>query len=199
MLDAVKRTDALNSKFRTHLRFVEPSDAAYICELRSNARLNRFLSASSPDMEEQRQWIEDYKSRERTGEEYYFVLVSDAQDRGLIRIYDYCEIGGLRSFQWGSWVIAPPRIPGLALFSAFMMYEIGFDTLGFERAHLRVVKENIGVRALHERTGAELESEDEQYVYLRYMPESYAAFRTELADQIRKHRAVASTPATASA
>src|SRR3954467_981960 len=125
----------MNTRFRSHLRFVEPDDAAFICHLRNDPSLNRHLGPSSPDVEQQRQWIERYKLREQADDEFYFVIVSDGQERGVARMYDFRPINGERSFCWGSWIIPPPRIPGLATFSAIMIYELGFDTLGFQRCH----------------------------------------------------------------
>ena len=188
--DAVRRADALDPKFRSHLRFVEHDDAAYVWSLRTDASLNRYLSASAADVAAQREWIERYKAREAEGVEFYFVVVSEGADRGLIRMYGFKEIGGLPSFCWGSWIIPPPRPPGLVTFSAITMYELGFDTLGFPRAHFDVVKENAGVIAFHLRAGAEPEGEDGRSFHYRYTPSAYAGFREASEAQIRRHREI---------
>lgn len=185
---AVQRADALNPRFRSHLRFVQPGDAAYICGLRSEPSLNRYLTATVPDVAAQRRWIERYKAREADGVEFYFVIVSEGRDRGVVRMYDFKQMGRLPSFAWGSWIVPPPRPPGLVTFSAITMYELGFDTLGFPRANFDVTKENAGVAAFHLRAGAELESEDGESFHYRYTPAAYARFRANSAEQIRHHR-----------
>lgn len=188
--DAVRRADALDPKFRSHLRLIEPEDAAYVCSLRTDSSLNRYLSASAADVAAQREWIERYQAREATGGEFYFVIVSDTEDRGLIRMYDFKEIGGEPSFCWGSWIIPPPRPAGLVTFSAITMYELGFDTLGFPRAHFDVVKANAGVIAFHLRAGAEPEGDDARSFHYRYTPSAYARFRADSAAQVARHREI---------
>lgn len=195
MGNIIQQTDAFNPKFRSHLRFVEENDAAFICGLRTDPNLNKHLSPSDPDVEKQRKWISGYKDREKDGTEFYFVIVSDGQDRGVVRIYDHRQIEGQRSFSWGSWIIPPPRVSGLVTFSAILMYEIGFDALKFDRAHFEVRKGNTGVVAFHERSGAQLESEDNDNFYFRYTPADYLRFREASKEQIREHRRGASIKA----
>ena len=51
------------------LRPVEVTDAEFILELRTDKRLGQFLSTTSPDLDQQREWIRGYKKREAVGEE----------------------------------------------------------------------------------------------------------------------------------
>lgn len=181
---------ALDPSFRTHLRLVnaDETDAAFICALRSDPALNRHLHASSADVAAQLAWLHGYKQREAAGEEYYFVIVCDGQDRGVVRMYDFREIEGRRSFCWGSWIIPPPKTPGLATYSALLIYEAGFETLGFEQAHFDVRRGNTGVVAFHTRAGARRVGEDEQDVFFWFFPEDYAALKARSAAQIEAHR-----------
>jgi RimJ/RimL family protein N-acetyltransferase len=181
---------ALDPAFRTHLRLVnaDQADAAYICALRGDERLNRHLSASSADVGAQLAWLQGYKRREAAGEEYYFVIVCDGEDRGVVRMYDFREIEGRRSFCWGSWIIPPPKTPGLATYSALLIYEVGFEALGFEQAHFDVRRENTGVVAFHTRAGARRVGEDEQDVFFWFFPEDHQALKARSASQIAAHR-----------
>jgi len=190
MLPIIRRADALRTEFRSHLRLVEPSDADFIVKLRTDTNLNRHLSPSSVDIEAQKDWIVRYKEREQHGAEYYFVIVSDRIDLGLVRMYDFRTINGLRSFCWGSWIITTPRPPGLVTFSALLMYELGFDVMRFERAHFDVRKANTGVIAFHKRAGAHYEGEDSENLYFQYMPEDYVKFRLASATRISEHRVI---------
>jgi RimJ/RimL family protein N-acetyltransferase len=188
MRDIVQQTAALDPKYKSYLRFVEPEDAEYIVQLRTDQELSRYLTASPADVEKQRNWIVNYKDRELQGDEFYYVIMSEGAEHGVVRMYDFREIGGERSFSWGSWIIPPPRPSGLVTFSALLMYEIGFDALQFPRAHFEVVKGNAGVVAFHTRAGAVLESEDDEKFYFRYLPAHYQEFRARSEAQIEDHR-----------
>jgi RimJ/RimL family protein N-acetyltransferase len=181
---------ALDPRYRTHLRLVnaDEKDAAYICALRSDETLNRHLSASSADVADQLRWLEGYKRREAAGEEYYFVIVCDGADRGVVRMYDFREVSGRRSFCWGSWIIPPPPTRGLATYSSLLIYEVGFDALGFEQSHFDVRHGNAGVIRFHERAGARRVREDEQDVFFEFLRESHEALKQASASQIAAHR-----------
>ena len=186
-------SEALDPRYRTQLRLAEANehDAAYICALRSDAALNRHLSRSSPDIAAQLRWLEDYKLRERAGEEYYFVIVSDGSDHGVVRMYDFRELEGRRSFCWGSWIIPRPKSPGLATYSALLVYEVGFKALRFEQSHFDVRRGNRGVIAFHERAGARRIAEDDQDVFFRFYPEDHEQFLSDSAAQVAAHRVLA--------
>ena len=186
----IEGSPALDPGFRTHLRLVnaDEADAAYICGLRGDDSLNTYLNPTTADVEAQLAWLQGYKAREAAGEEYYFVIVSDGADAGLVRMYDFCELEGRRSFCWGSWIIPPPRAPGLVTYSALLVYEVGFDTLGFEQSHFDVRQGNLGVIGFHERAGARRVSEDAQDVFFRFFPQDHAALKAASASQIAAHR-----------
>jgi RimJ/RimL family protein N-acetyltransferase len=184
------RSSALDSRWRTHLRLVraDPADAAYICALRGDETLNRHLSPSSADVDAQLRWLEAYKTREAAGEEFYFVIVSDGADRGVVRMYDFREMERRRSFCWGSWIIPPPRAPGLVTYSALLIYEVGFAALGFEQSHFDVRQGNAGVIGFHQRAGARRVAEDATDVFFRFFPEDYERLRRASVAQIALHR-----------
>lgn len=186
----IPESPALDPAYRTHFRLLnaDEHDAAYICRLRADEDLNRYLNPSSADVEAQRRWLEGYKDREAAGQEYYFAIVSDGRDAGVLRMYDFRELEGRRSFCWGSWIIPAPRAPGLVTFSAVMVYEVGFDALDFEQSHFDVRQGNTGVIGFHERAGAHRVAEDEQDVFFRFYPEDWARFRAASAAQIAAHR-----------
>ena len=184
---------ALDGRYRTHLRLVnaDEADAAYICRLRGDETLNRHLSPSSADVSAQLGWLERYKAREAAGQEYYFVIVSDGADAGLVRLYDFREVEGKSSFCWGSWIIPAPRAPGLVTYSALLVYEVGFGTLGFAQSHFDVRQGNTGVIGFHERAGARRIAEDDLDVFFTFQPEDHDRLRAASADQIAAHRVMA--------
>ena len=169
-LNKLLQSPALDDEFFTHLRMVEPDDAQFICDLRSDPSLNQHLSQSPADVAAQREWILQYKKREAAGTEFYFVIRHQETDYGVIRMYDFQD--DPKSFCWGSWIIKslPNKPAGLASFSAMMMYEIGFDVLGFDQSHFDVRKENTKVINFHLRSGAKMVGEtelDDLFVFSR--------------------------------
>ena len=84
------------------LRLIQPEDAAYVYSLRSNPAYNTHLSTVTGTVDNQRTWIENYKSREAQGQEFYYVIErKDGTRCGLVRLYDI----EAESFTWGSWIL----------------------------------------------------------------------------------------------
>lgn len=177
---------ALDDKLRSHLRLVEVRDAEFICDLRADSTLNRHLSKTSTKVEDQREWIENYKIREADGKEFYFVIVADALPRGVVRMYDFRE--SPRSFCWGSWILKQPSPPGLAIYTTVLMYELGFEALGFEQSHFDVRKENEKVARFHLRCGANEVGETNTDRLFVFHSDNWPEFKRRSERQIMAHR-----------
>ncbi|MEO0567748.1 MAG: GNAT family N-acetyltransferase [Pseudomonadota bacterium] len=175
---------AMNRRFLTNVRFVESEDAQFIVDLRSNQNLNQHISKTAPDVKAQRQWILKYKEREMSGEEFYFVICHDEQDLGVVRMYDFKD----GSFCWGSWIILPSRPSGLVTFSAVMIYEMGFDALGFNQSHFDVRLENKRVIDFHLRSGAEPTKRDDVDQFFVFPKSKWPRFKENCVTQIHAHR-----------
>jgi len=160
-----------------HLRLIEPSDAEIVLSLRLDARYNQFLSTVAPDVEAQRQWIDRYKLDETAGTQFYFIIErNDGVPCGTIRVYDLRE----DSFCWGSWILNENKTRFAALESAFLIYEFGFNNLGFAKSHFDVMKGNERVISFHKKMGAVVTGEDEQNFYFEITQESVDACKKEL-------------------
>ena len=147
------------------LRLIQPEDAAYVHCLRSNPAYNTHLSTVTGTVDDQRNWIEDYKSREAQGQELYYVIERKDDVRcGLVRLYDI----EAESFTWGSWILDENKTHKAALESAVLIYEIGFAGLGCLRAVFDVRSDNINTLAFHRRFGARQVASDELNVYFDY-------------------------------
>ena len=95
---SVSRCNGPNLVFR----LIEQKDAEYVYSLRTDPEINVHLSAVVGTVDDQRQWIEDYKEREAADKEYYYVIERfDGLPCGLVRLY---EIENAR-FTWGSWIL----------------------------------------------------------------------------------------------
>ncbi len=161
----------------TCLRLIKVDDAEFTLKLRLDPTRNKHLSAVSNDLEEQRRWISSYKEREFMGSEFYFIVEHSRIAVGTVRIYDFLS----DSFCWGSWVIEPGTSVGVSLASAYLVYKLGFDALGFGFSHFDVRKENRSVNRFHQRMGA---------VFVRHdlLNNYYSIDRNDVVAYFAKHR-----------
>jgi RimJ/RimL family protein N-acetyltransferase len=142
-------------------RDAAPDDAAFILSLRTDEKKGRYLSATSPDVAQQRAWLERYA---QDHSQIYFIIENMAgKPVGTVRLYD--QQGD--SFCWGSWIKSDDAPSGFAVESALMIYHYALS-LGFTAAHFEVRRENTGVIQFHERFGAHVvrENEHEQFFEL---------------------------------
>lgn len=156
------------------LRLIEANDAIYVHSLRTNPVYNKHLSEVTGTIEDQRQWIDSYKAREATGQELYYVIErKDGTRCGLVRLYDI----EAECFTWGSWILDENKPRKAALESALLIYDIGFERLGCDRAVFDVRSDNIHTLAFHRRFGAIETNADELNVYFYYARSTFDADR----------------------
>lgn len=180
----ILESQAFDDEFFSHFRFVEEDDAEFIFNLRSNKSLNTHLSQGDLSLKSQRKWIEKYKEREEMGDEYYFVIKHQAENFGVVRMYDFQP----QSFCWGSWIVLPTRPAGLVTFSALLVYEIGFEVLNYEQSHFDVRNENKKVIDFHLRSGAKKVFRDEINHYFIFERTNWPDFKEQSKLQYSQHR-----------
>jgi RimJ/RimL family protein N-acetyltransferase len=129
------------------LRDAGVADARFIVDLRTDATKSKYISSTSPDVQQQVGWLERYQ---QDASQIYFII-EDAQQQpvGTVRIYD--QRGS--SFCWGSWIMKAGTPSSYAIESALMVYHYALG-LGFDAAHFEVNKGNESVWKFHERFGA---------------------------------------------
>jgi RimJ/RimL family protein N-acetyltransferase len=148
-------------------RPITVSDAEFVLSLRLDSRYNTFLSEVGADLDAQKKWISSYKKDEALGSQYYFIIERlDGVPCGTVRLYDFCG----DSFCWGSWILNENKTQYAAIESAFLVYEFGFQELGFKRCHFDVMKDNQQVISFHEKLGAVKTGEDEHNFYFEIDP-----------------------------
>lgn len=141
-------------------RDVTVMDAEFILALRTDSRKSLHLSATSNRVEKQIAWLEAYAHAQ--DQAYFIIETASAEPIGTVRLYDPRE----DSFCWGSWLLKNGAPQTAAIESALIVYEYGFDHLGFGCAHFDVRKGNKSVWRFHERFGARRVAETEQdYFY----------------------------------
>lgn len=124
------------------LRPVNDNDISFICELRGNVALNKYIHAGEVNEEKQAEWMSNYYSREN---DYYFVIIENnsLSPCGLISAYNVTKY----ECEWGRWIIKPGSM--CALESAWLIYKFCFDTLNLTEVYCRTVSNNKRVIAFH--------------------------------------------------
>ena len=160
------------------MRTVEVEDARFIFDMRQNEAKTKYLSKINGTIEDQKEWIREYKKRENENKEFYFVIGSkDNEKLGLVRMYDFKDIKDKKSFCWGSWIIKDDAPKTTAIESALQIYEFGFGKLNFDMSHFDVRKANDKVIAFHKRFGAKIVNEDELNYYFYFLKEDFDNIR----------------------
>lgn len=157
-----------------YLRTVEAEDAEFVYNMRQNKAKTKYLSKVNGTLETQKEWIANYKEKEKDNKEFYFVIESKEGDKlGLIRMYDFQK----DSFCWGSWIIKEDAPKVTAIESALQIYEFGFYNLGFEKSHFDVRKGNNKVIAFHQRFGAKIVDENELDYFFNFEKKDYEVIK----------------------
>lgn len=128
-----------------YFRNADVGDAGFIVELR--LKKGQHLSSTSPDVTNQIKWLEGYK--EGAGQAYFIICNSNHEKIGVVRLYDAKG----DSFCWGSWILADNAASSSAIESMLMVYYYGLS-LGFNKAHFDVRKDNFRVWKFHESFGS---------------------------------------------
>ena len=118
------------------VRFVEEEDASFIIDLRTDEKNARFIHAGDYSVESQKNWIREYKKREKLGQDYYFIYYYNNQEVGVNRLYKIVD----DHFTFGSWVFKNDAPFFCSIASAIIAREIAFDML-----KLKYEKEEDGV------------------------------------------------------
>lgn len=115
-------------KYGLKVRLVNVDDAEFIVSLRSDPERTEFMITLSKDVENQRQWIREYKKREEEGSDYYFICNNqDSSPIGVNRISKInfetlsCKLSGFIKKKGN-------KADTAAMF--LIQKEIVFDTLG---------------------------------------------------------------------
>jgi RimJ/RimL family protein N-acetyltransferase len=169
-----------------YFRSVEEFDADFILSLRTDEKLNNHLSKTSSSISAQRQWITEYKAREKENKEYYFIICrcSDSLAIGTVRLYDF--IDEKKSFCWGSWILNSNKTRTSAIESALLVYEFSFHDKKFTRCHFDVRKANISVNKFHHKFGAHVLRETELDYFYEYSKREYIEFYSKNKHYIEK-------------
>lgn len=114
-------------KYGVHVRLVVEEDAEFIIRLRTDERTHKFIHATSPDVDKQKQWIRSYKEREAAGLEYYFIFFKNDIPFAVNRLY---HMENPERFTSGSWICLPDTQTEDVVASSIIPRIIAFELLG---------------------------------------------------------------------
>jgi RimJ/RimL family protein N-acetyltransferase len=164
-------------KYGLTFRTVEEEDASFIVELRTNEVLSRFLSPTSANVEQQKEWIRNYKQREADNKEAYFISLDEKGNRlGLNRLYNYED----DCFEIGSWLYKPGLNVSVAILGDLAARDYGFEKLGFGFCKFEVRRANVSVVKYHLGFKPEKTGENELDYFFRLSYDNYKKQRDKL-------------------
>ena len=159
----------------TILRLVEESDAQFILDLRTKEKA-KYLSKTDNNLDNQINWIKNYKIREKDGKEYYFVIENKESERiGLVRAYKIED----DSATSGSWIMLDGVKTEATLEGVLLLYEFILEYLGKEKIFFDVRKDNKKVWRFHKSYGAVQIDEDELDYFFEFSKDSFKIMKEE--------------------
>jgi hypothetical protein len=163
--------DLPQNKYNLFFRLVEVRDAAFILSLRSDAKLSRYISDTSSELNDQINWIQAYKEREKLNQEFYVLCLSG--DRkiklGLNRVYNIKDA----SFEIGSWLFKRDASNNAAILGDLFCRSLMFDSLDFEKCVFEVRKDNKSVIRYHKMFSPIFVDEDALNYYYELSKEKF--------------------------
>lgn len=165
------------NRYGITLRLVEEEDAEFIFQLRTDSRLNKFISYTSPKIADQIKWLQYYKIRELEGLEYYYIAQDHIGNKyGTIRLYNFDD----KSFEIGSWLFHSDAPIGMAVKAHFIGFETGFEVLKAEYCRFEIRKKNKAVLRYMHDFKTTLVNEDELNYYFTLSKENFYERRNKL-------------------
>ena len=148
-------------KYGLKVRLVNESDADFILSLRANPNRTKYMVTLNDEVESQKKWIQEYKTREEKGLDYYFIYSNgEGKPLGVNRIshLDFDAKSGKSS----SWI----AIEGLKYETLKMLLignEIVFNLIGIDISWGEVFKNNSSAIKIFKLFGYKLEDVGEEY------------------------------------
>lgn len=159
------------------LRLVEEDDATFILELRTNKDLSKHLSKVSYELESQKNWIKEYKEREKQAEEYYFISETyNGEKLGLNRLYNFSK----SSFVLGSWIFKKGIKDSIPILADLTVRDFAYEKLGFKICNFDVRKSNKSVLRYHLLFKPKLLREEEMDLFFELDYETYQKHKQKI-------------------
>lgn len=159
------RKAAVVRGFGLRFRDANVDDAEFVLALRLDEIKSRYLSKTSNDLDDQREWLANYADSD---DQAYFIIERRGRPIGTVRIYDARE----SSFRLGSLVLMEGGSRGATMEALGMILFYAVDHLGFDSCYFDVRKANERVWNFYERFGVERSGETEDDYHYFYSREA---------------------------
>lgn len=176
-------SDYTIEKYGLKARFVNEDDAAFIVKLRTNKSLSKYIHSTDSSVDNQKEWIRNYKEREAKGQEYYFIFYLEDKPIGLERIYNLTS----DSYTHGSLVFSPDSPIGSSVKADIITREVGFSILNKSINLFDVSKGNNGVIAYHQRYRPVVISEDDESYHYSLSKENFVKYKSIYMNIFKMH------------
>ncbi len=155
-----------------YLKPVEDTDAEFLYSLRSNSELCRYISPISGTVEEQKNWIRNYKIREFRNQEYYFKVVNkNNEDQGFVRLYHLDN--DKKEVTFGSFLMKPGHDSKAAIEAMILAVNVAFYYLKVNKVLLDVRVKNERAKNFYNRFGYQKIDENELDEFYELTKEDY--------------------------
>lgn len=136
-------------KYGLKVRLVNENDAEKILQLRTNSVLSQHIHKTDSDVDKQKLYIRDYKTKELNGLEYYFAFLDfeSADPIGFYRVHsiDYQK----KIFTIGSWIFERNVLEKLPIIADILSKSFGFIQLNLDTCYFDVRRNNKKVLRYH--------------------------------------------------
>jgi RimJ/RimL family protein N-acetyltransferase len=167
---------AKKKELKISIRKVRLTDAEFIFRLRNDPEKLKFLKTNSSSMEEQKDWLKDYKLREADFSDLYFVFLHKNKRIGTIRFIKR----DLTSFESGSWFFMDNIPFDLSIRGELFCKDLGFEFFNYDNCYFRVIKTNIQVLRYHKLFNPQCIKEDRDYYYFLLNKDAYLSNRSRI-------------------
>ncbi len=182
IIDDILPTD----HYGLHFRLVEIDDAGFIVSLRNHEKLSKYINKTSTEIEEQVNWLREYKIREQRGDDFYVLcLKEDRQTKlGLVRIYNIKA----DEFEIGSWVFSPEAGANVAILGDLFTFSLAYEKLFLKTCKIAVRKRNKRVLWYTRSFNPTPTAEDESSYYFELYYENFSKQRDKLVKMLKHDR-----------
>ena len=151
------------NQYGCYFRLVEMEDAEFILSLRNNEKLSRHINPTSTDIEDQINWLNEYKIRENNGKDFYIICLKEDKKTklGLNRIYNITD----DTFEFGSWLYSPDAGPNVAVLGDLFTKSLAFENLKLKTCKMETKKKNTRVLRYAKSYKPKFTGEDELNYY----------------------------------
>lgn len=160
-------------RYGLHCRLVNEEDAEFIVAIRTDEKLARFIHPTDADVQQQMEWIREYKQREAEGTDYYYMFLKDGVRQGVARIYNIHD----EDFTSGSWVFAQNAVKGSAILGDIISRELAFEQHPQAINFFDVRKDNITVQRYAHSYHPTILVEDEQNVFYSVTRDNFEKYK----------------------